>query len=394
MNITVRDITDLTIMKDIHLVAGEKGLDHIASWIYFAEHYKVRPWLNGGEIVIYSTIKENLKEESIQKLLDVSKEADVAAVMIYVNDDFKKIPEDICELADKLGIPLFEVPWEIKVVQLTKEISNYIIRSNSIDDFSGDMFRKILLGEEMEEYIDELTGLSVFGNISDFVIATVMIPKTLKTDNGLLSSCKNHLQYYLSNEYHAVCVCSINNMIVIYASVSSEQYKKIGDQIEHIIGSFAANRKSFSYKISVSSARYGKKHIVEAFKESIDALNYIANMKNNLIFYTELGIEKIFYEVHDMKRLEDLYQASIGILKEYDKKNDDNLHETLMAYLDNNCDVVTAADVLFIHKNSMRYRLKKIEGITGKHFTDMQELTDFYNARKIGIFLKKEKQEV
>ena len=149
MNITVRDITDLTIMKDIHLVAGEKGLDHIASWIYFAEHYKVRPWLNGGEIVIYSTIKENLKEESIQKLLDVSKEADVAAVMIYVNDDFKKIPEDICELADKLGISLFEVPWEIKVVQLTKEISNYIIRSNSIDDFSGDMFRKILLGEEM-----------------------------------------------------------------------------------------------------------------------------------------------------------------------------------------------------------------------------------------------------
>lgn len=390
VNVTIQDIMELTIMKDIRLVAGEQGLDHIVSWIYFAEHYKVRPWLNGGEIVIYSTMKENLKEDSIKKMLAVAKESGTAAVMIYVNDQFPKIPEEIIELADSLGVPLFEIPWEIKVVQLTREISNYIIKSNSIDDFAGDVFRKLLLGEKTEDYIDELGSLSAFGDINDFAIASVMVLVDNRIDTRLMNFLKNHFQYYLGNMYHSVCVCSINNVIVVYASVSSDKYMDFRKEIEEIVNNVSKNRKKFFCKAGISSVRYGKACIVEAFKESIEALKFIEKMDTNIIQYNDLGIEKIFYEVKNMKKLEDLYYAFIGILKQYDEKNDDSLYETLIAYLNHNCDIVNAAAALYIHKNSMRYRLKKIEGITGKSFSNMEDLTEFYNARKIGIFLKKE----
>lgn len=60
-----------------------------------------------------------------------------------------------------------------------------------------------------------------------------------------------------------------------------------------------------------------------------------------------------------------LCNNEIVVLLMYDRKNGSDLVETLYTYLDHCCNSTEAAKALFIHRNTMLYKLKKIEGIIG-----------------------------
>lgn len=60
----------------------------------------------------------------------------------------------------------------------------------------------------------------------------------------------------------------------------------------------------------------------------------------------------------------------IKALLAYDRDNNTNFFETLDCYLDEYCDITNAAAKLFIHRNSMLYRIKKCEDIMGVALKD------------------------
>ena len=60
----------------------------------------------------------------------------------------------------------------------------------------------------------------------------------------------------------------------------------------------------------------------------------------------------------------------IASLQEYDELNDSGLTETLAAWLDALGDVRAAAATLFIHTNTLRYRLRRVEEISGIDLAD------------------------
>lgn len=63
----------------------------------------------------------------------------------------------------------------------------------------------------------------------------------------------------------------------------------------------------------------------------------------------------------------------IARLLDYDERNDSGLAETLDAWLDANGDVRTAAATLFIHPNTLRYRLRRLEQVSGLDLSDPEQ---------------------
>jgi hypothetical protein len=63
----------------------------------------------------------------------------------------------------------------------------------------------------------------------------------------------------------------------------------------------------------------------------------------------------------------------IARLLEYDERNDSGLAETLEAWLDALGDVRAAAAALFIHPNTLRYRLRRLEEVSGLDLTDPEQ---------------------
>lgn len=96
----------------------------------------------------------------------------------------------------------------------------------------------------------------------------------------------------------------------------------------------------------------------------------------------------IYMAKHHMLK-EDFYNNSIYILKKYDEKNSSELYETLFTYLKNNHNMTKASTEMFIHRNTLRYRLEKIVDLIGLDLDENDNSFKLYYACKSINFYKK-----
>ncbi len=61
-----------------------------------------------------------------------------------------------------------------------------------------------------------------------------------------------------------------------------------------------------------------------------------------------------------------LCHPALIVLERYDKKYSTNLKETLYVYLTNDCNTVKAAKAMYVHRNTMYYKINKIEELIGQ----------------------------
>jgi DNA-binding PucR family transcriptional regulator len=65
---------------------------------------------------------------------------------------------------------------------------------------------------------------------------------------------------------------------------------------------------------------------------------------------------------------------ALELLRQYDHRQSSELYDTLRAYADSGGSVKLTADALFIHRNSLMYRLDRIREITGLDINDAHTL--------------------
>lgn len=99
-------------------------------------------------------------------------------------------------------------------------------------------------------------------------------------------------------------------------------------------------------------------------------------------FFNGLGLERILYK-HDLQDVKEYYDHTLGKLEKYDQDHGGELMHTLEFYAANQYDVTKTADALFLHRNTLRYRFKKIEEILDKKLDDMNVRLNITAAFKI-----------
>lgn len=86
--------------------------------------------------------------------------------------------------------------------------------------------------------------------------------------------------------------------------------------------------------------------------------------------------------------IEEYCLRHLSSILEFDEKNNTSYFETLHTYLETNCNGKEAADRLYIHVNTLYYRLKKIEALIGYSISDMSSITHLYHVTTLYKALK------
>jgi DNA-binding PucR family transcriptional regulator len=78
----------------------------------------------------------------------------------------------------------------------------------------------------------------------------------------------------------------------------------------------------------------------------------------------DIQVEGLMLELRDMVAARgDRPTGSLARLMEYDRHHNTNLVETLQAWLDAFGDVIAAAESLYVHPNTFRYRLRRLSEV-------------------------------
>ncbi|UUZ81361.1 helix-turn-helix domain-containing protein [Paenibacillus sp. P26] len=83
-------------------------------------------------------------------------------------------------------------------------------------------------------------------------------------------------------------------------------------------------------------------------------------------------------ETSDPGRLNKLVQRNIGKLYEHDKEHGTELVTTLYHYLAAGGSLIEAANRLYIHRNSVKYRMDRIKEMTGMDLDSASSRFELY----------------
>lgn len=98
--------------------------------------------------------------------------------------------------------------------------------------------------------------------------------------------------------------------------------------------------------------------------------------------FSKLGL---YYPIfsQELSDIKDFCLQTLGKLIEYDEKNDGELLATLRKLLDSSVNMKSTADSLFIHVNTLYYRVNKIEELLEIDFANMDNRVNLFIALKV-----------
>lgn len=79
-------------------------------------------------------------------------------------------------------------------------------------------------------------------------------------------------------------------------------------------------------------------------------------------------------------------------LQEYDAAHQSNLYHTFFVYLKNNRNMQLTAEELYIHRNTLRYKLDHISRLLDTSFSDSEKMLGYYISYKIADYCQKSRK--
>ncbi|CAH0526913.1 sugar diacid recognition domain-containing protein [Vibrio hippocampi] len=136
----------------------------------------------------------------------------------------------------------------------------------------------------------------------------------------------------------------------------------------------------FSVQIAVGEYYPGVSGLARSFETANATLEYNQDANHPVLFYSEHKLSVLIQTIKaDHWRLTEL-TAPIKKLYQVDDKG--VLIKTLRCYFEQNCDLAHTCQKLHIHRNTLRYRLEKIEQITSLSINNLDDKIQLYLALK------------
>lgn len=137
---------------------------------------------------------------------------------------------------------------------------------------------------------------------------------------------------------------------------------------------FLKRYNGYNIRIGIGKA-YKIINISKSFKEAMEANKIIKKMKNRevVVHFDDFVIYHLLNSSGNTEALKDFYNNSIKKLVQYDIENNTNLVETLEKYFICKGNMSEAAKALYIHRNTLLYRLDKIKEILNTNLENGEE---------------------
>jgi purine catabolism regulator len=130
--------------------------------------------------------------------------------------------------------------------------------------------------------------------------------------------------------------------------------------------------------------------IPRSFREAQQALEIGRRLfgENKLHSFAQLGIYRLLFHLDGHSELAEFYQETLGPLLNADTRGDGTLIETLEGFFRCNGNLSETARTMHLHRNSLLYRLGRIEEILGRSLEDAELRLSLQIALKIRHLLK------
>ncbi|HEX3022399.1 MAG TPA: PucR family transcriptional regulator ligand-binding domain-containing protein [Lachnospiraceae bacterium] len=357
------------------MLAGYEGLNNLVQWVHIIEDDDVSSFLHGHELVFTSGIGgkgEGWLLNFAKKLHKVG----TAAFIINIGPYLQQIPQEVINFCDWAKMPLFTIPWETRMVDMTRDFCHRIVKKEQVEDSMATTIKNIIF--KVGDLESQVAQMERYGYQRDSGFSFVAM--SMESENMRFFSQKmNQLKIYAEKTARSFHGHYISFSYESYYIIALLNYEKDDmSQFVKLIDDFSRLTPEVKVYMGVSPNTLGIDHLSGNFKKALDALAMSKRKKEKVVFYDELGFYKILLNIEDKSMLKLYYDDILGKLIAYDEENSTNLVEFLKVYLEYDASPQMVSEKTFVHRNTVTYQLKKIHKITGRNPMEMEARVQFY----------------
>ncbi|MAD47268.1 MAG: CdaR family transcriptional regulator [Oceanospirillaceae bacterium] len=391
MSISCVDIPRLPGLESIRFRAGLSGGQRIVRWPYVAENDSIHPWVNGGELVFITGINHDRNERNLRQLVEEAVEREVAGLVILTGPEFiQQIPASVLELANRLEFPILEQPYALPMVFVTEVISNAIVQDNLIGQSVRLFLTRLINGFAQAPELIHLRA-------SELGISDAKPFATLALRFGDLPAAETeehrhrllHLRHELEQQLGDLLkrrgidwpvLAYEQDMLAIWP-VEESHVGSIRDDLEQALSWLQKHFPQVPLYAGVSDLQPGLVKLADATEQARQAVQFaVQNQHQRIFFYEQLGISRLFAAIPKRSLLAEFCQQQLGELCFARDPASAELKATLNTWLNCFGHQQNTAEALGIHRNTLSYRLKRIEERLGYALQDPYQRLNLQNA--------------
>lgn len=201
------------------------------------------------------------------------------------------------------------------------------------------------------------------------------------------------LEYLKRENVHIIPIETTEFMMAIIPAHFKENNLELDHdwpKIPHVLKWKEDMEKRFSYVISCAIGEaYTLRDLHKSYNEAriVLALAKLLGKRSFVQKFSDLGVFA-FILSQDKETIRAYCLNSFGGLIEYDKKNGSDLLPTLRSLVDNGFNRKATSDSLFVHINTLHYRINKIEQCLGIDVSETSTRLNLFAAIKVWDTLK------
>ena len=392
-----KDLFKLPSLSKMKIIAGNKGLNKIIRWSYKAESIHLAKWVHGGELLIVSKMVIHEKDFNLYNFLKEAISLNISGALLLIGPNYiEQIPQSVINLSNQKHFPLFLIPWDTPLVDIFEELGHAIASINLINDKHKDLLFSIIFNTNLSldylKYQSQEVNFSFDGYLQFFEI-NFLLPQSenaiILNDVDKDTICQ-FIHTLFENEHIPILSSSYTKNIIALINVNNTSLDTLNTLFPQILNYIKENYPNYIVNIGIGTRQKSLEKYKLSYEQASKCINLAIKQKqkNMIYYYEQLGLYKLFYDINNKTLLENFVHNILYSLIAYDKKYNTNLIQTLEVYLNKNCNLNQTAETLFIHRNTIKYRLQRIEEITNTSLNDAFTRLNFFNAILIKKFLQ------
>jgi len=353
----------------LELASGHEAAKTHVRWVHSTELPDPTPWLRGGELLL--TTGMQLKGAKVQReLIERLADHEIAGLGFGTGFAHKRLPAALLSAASKRSFPLFEVPYELPFIAITERAFAQLLNERY------EMLQRNMVGDVLAEaltghlYPEELQArLRPFG-IGEQVAVLAFSLAEPSAAAALLEAILEREQVHDLVAIRAGLLCAV---IDAEGQDPVELARKIRSELQARFGEVraAASRAAASHALRLS------------FHEARCALEAVRLQNGDapeVATFEDLGAFQLLLSLQDDDALVSYCRGVLGPVEQGEGDYGDELLRSLDVFIEYNGHWEKAANALYCHRHTLRYRIRRVEQLTGRNFSNARDRIEFWLA--------------
>jgi Purine catabolism regulatory protein-like family/PucR C-terminal helix-turn-helix domain/GGDEF-like domain len=365
-------VESLVAELDLELVSGQGAAGTHVRWVHITELVDPTPWLKGGELLLTTGIQldgPKVQHELVERLV----EHEIAGLGFGTGFAHKRLPTGLVNAARKLDFPVFEIPYELPFIAITERVFAQLV------DERYEMLQRSMAGDVLAEaltgnlYPEELSAkLRPFG-IGEQAAVLAFAPSDPTIAAPLLERALARANVPSLVAIRAGLLCAV----IAIDGIEPDPPELAGRLREELAARVGEVRAAASRPASTHSLRL-------SFHEARCALE-AARLRNGdgadaVASYRDLGAFQLLLSLQDDDALMSYCRSVLGPVEQGEGEYGDELLRSLDVFIEHNGHWEKAASALYCHRHTLRYRIRRVEQLTGRDLGSARDRIEFWLA--------------